>query len=73
MIIHIKFRPPVPSDNAIRYIVADMYADGQAISGPCGLHVREDQLQTIIDRIDPDYLNDKQYIPAMPIEIPHAG
>jgi len=72
MLIHIKFRPVENSDKAVRYIIADMYSDGEAISGPCGLHIREDRLQETIDRLDPDYLNDRQYIPGMPIDLQHT-
>ena len=73
MIIHLKIRPlDREDDRAVRYTVLDLYGDGVAISGPCGMSVRDDLLQEFVDRIDPDYFNDRQYIPGMPIDLQHT-
>lgn len=74
MIIHLQPRPAKEeSGRAINHVTIDMFADGRPVSGQCGIHIRPDQLKEFVDRIDPDFWNGKQYIPGMPIELPHSG
>lgn len=73
MIVHLKNRELEREDaRAVRYAVLNMIIDGTVVSGSCGISVRLDQLQEFVDRIDPDYYNDRDYIPGMPIEIQHS-
>lgn len=74
MIVHLKTRQLEREDEsrAIRYAVMDLIYDGTVVSGGCGITVRMDQLQEFVDRIDPDYFNDRQYIPGMPIDLEHS-
>lgn len=72
MIIHLQPRPSKQEPGqALVHVILDMFADGRPISGQCGLHVRPEQLQEFVDRIDPDYWNGDVYIPGMPIDLKH--
>lgn len=75
MIIHLREKGVQSGEYAMGetpiYIVLEMFIDGKKASGECGIHVEYQKIQEFIDRIDPDYWNDEQYIPGMPIVFKH--
>lgn len=47
--------------------------NGVKIDGPCGMSMAYPRFLEFLERLSPDELNGSEYIPAMPIELPHAG
>lgn len=48
-------------------------AEGYKVDGPCGIELPYHLFIEFLERLSPDELNGSEYIPAMPIELPHAG
>lgn len=59
--------------NAAGGVSFSIRVEGEKADGPCGMTLQYPKFLAFLERLSPDELNGSEYIPAMPIVLPHAG